>query len=148
MYFSKNGPQIHKEGPCLMRHLVLGKFHISQMFGLCDLPNANFGLCSLNLRKKSAKICLFLEPIQNHVSARFAHLEVTYLKALLYIQCSNHIRGIIKYNLTNCRNLTCKTTAEFTERETIITQHFRKSPQFQIGKRWEHMLNGLTKVLK
>ena len=28
--------------PCLMRLLVLGKIRISQMFGLCDLPNANF----------------------------------------------------------------------------------------------------------
>jgi hypothetical protein len=27
-----------------MRLLVLGKICISQMFGLCDLPSANFGL--------------------------------------------------------------------------------------------------------
>ena len=27
-----------------MRVLVLGKICISQMFGLCDMPNANFGL--------------------------------------------------------------------------------------------------------
>ena len=32
------------ESPCLMRLLVLGKIRISQMFGLYDLPNANFGL--------------------------------------------------------------------------------------------------------
>ena len=30
--------------PCLMRLLILGKIRISQMFGLCDLPNANFRL--------------------------------------------------------------------------------------------------------
>ena len=32
------------EVPCLVRLLVLGKIRIGQMFGLCNLPNANFGL--------------------------------------------------------------------------------------------------------
>ena len=35
---------LNTEGPCLMQLLVLGKIRISQMFGLCNLPNANFGL--------------------------------------------------------------------------------------------------------
>ena len=35
---------VDTESPCLMPHLVLEKIRISQMFGMCDLPNANFGL--------------------------------------------------------------------------------------------------------
>ena len=37
------------EGPCLMRLFVLGKIHISQMFGLCNLPNENFELFFISL---------------------------------------------------------------------------------------------------